>query len=126
LEEDEVNLDLGMSAVTKLSKKMGKGYFSSKSLHNTGITDGEEDTTPMLRKRKLGKRLTIHDKCNIAHAIIVNMEKLSDVAKEHRISRNQVSQVISKCNKSREYLRDMLVSRDVVCAHRDAIAGIVM
>lgn len=77
-----------MSTVSKLAGKMKKGYFSYKSLHDTGISDGVEDTTAMLRKRKMGKRLTIHDICNIIHAVIVKKEKQSDVAKEHRITHN--------------------------------------
>jgi hypothetical protein len=65
---------------------MNRGYFSSKIQQASRDFEEAEDTTPMHRKRKRNKRLTILEICSIIHGVIVKKEKQYDVAKEYRIS----------------------------------------
>jgi len=51
--------------------------------------------------------LSVDDKINIVHKVLVEFKYQQDVAKEYRISLNHVSQLVHKARKKPEFLREL-------------------
>ena len=60
------------------------------------------------RQKKRKAALTLTDKINIAYKVLIEYDKVEDVAKEFRITRTGVSNIVSKIKKNKAAFDEML------------------
>jgi len=63
-------------------------------------------------KSKRRGPLTISERIDIAHRVLIGFEKHSDLAKEFRVSPGVIAQVIHKAKVNKEFLSELLSKRD--------------
>ena len=72
------------------------------------MSDYAPECPPQLRRRgKHRAKIALADFLKIAHAVIVGHEKHADVAKEFRVGRSRVSQIVGQVLKNKELLTEM-------------------
>jgi hypothetical protein len=114
LEDPSSQVTVDIKAVTNLSEKMHRGYFSKKVL-SPGLPERKEPVPSMLRRRRKRQRLTIFEICEIVHSVVVELRKHNEVAKEWRVLPNVVAAYVAKVRRNPSYLSEVLSKRDAVC-----------
>ena len=74
-----------------------------------------KDETPvgMRRSHNRRKHLSLNEKVEIIYKVLVQHEKIQDVAKEHRIKANHVSFLSRRASKNPTFLRELFSADDV-------------
>jgi len=69
-------------------------------------------TTIHRRKRsRKGKKLTLEEKIEISHKVICQGELQADVAKEYRLSKTYVSNIVNRSWKNPKYIGELKAQR---------------
>ena len=69
-----------------------------------------------LNSRHRGRRrpaLTVAEKIEIVHKVIVEYEYQQDVAKEFRVSRYVVQALVNKARKNKDFIDELVAKRDL-------------
>lgn len=95
------NQDEDLRELSKLAKKVDKGYFPRRALkRGHEAYDFEEDTASRTRRRSKKRTLfDVDDKVDIVHRVLVEHELVTDVAKEYRVSVGVVQAIVAKAQK---------------------------
>ena len=81
---------------------------------------------PRCRKkaRKRGT-LSLGDKVDIVHQVLVEHEMVADVAKEYRVSQQVVQILVTKARKKKGFFEELLAIKDVKAIRRQVISEVV-
>ena len=60
------------------------------------------------RQKKRKAALTLTDKINIAYKVLIEYDKIQDVAKEFRITKQGISSIVIKFQKNKAAFEEML------------------
>ena len=69
-----------------------------------------------------GKPLTVHEKLDIAHKVLVENELRKDVAKEYRISYQVVNRIVDKVKKKPGWLTEIISQHEEKATRRALLA----
>ena len=72
-----------------------------------------EDVCPQKRKKKAKRgSLSVEDKVNIVHQVLVQNEMYADVAKEHRVSQQVIRRIIKQARDNKKFLAELMSERN--------------
>ena len=66
----------------------------------------------MHKKTKQRKSLTVQQKIQIVHQVLVEHQRQADVAAEHKISTKYVSALCVKAQKNKQFIDEIMSKRD--------------
>ena len=103
-------IDVKLQEVDRLHRKMSRFELRQ----NRGRRDDPENewrepcAFMHYRQKKRKAALTLTDKISIAYKVLIEYDKMEDVAKEFRITRTGVSNIVSKIKKNKAAFDEML------------------
>ena len=94
----------------------------NKLLNDDSFNEWHEPVAPAL-KRKLKKKppLTPQDKVAIALKVLVDFDKLAEVAKEFRVSVSYISSIVSKIKKNKAAFDELYAKMEEKLVARKAV-----
>ena len=78
-------------------------------------------------RRQRSKRrgpVTLNEKIDIVHRVLIGFEKHADIARELRVAPSVVAMVIYKAKQKKEVLRELLNKREEAASRREAIKAV--
>ena len=104
---------------------MQRGYFKGKVLQPRDSTLINIQTPIPQRRVRKPKRLTLQEKVDVVHRVLVSHEKHADVAKMYRVRSSVVGQLLSKAKKKPAFLGELVHKEEVVTGRTAAISKVV-
>ena len=103
-------VDAKLEEVDRLHRKMSRFELrQNRSRRDDPENEWREPCPFMLNRQKKRKAaLTLTDKIHIAYKVLIEHDKVDDVAKEFRITRTGVSHIVSKIKKNKAAFDEML------------------
>ena len=88
----------------RIAKKLSRFEVRQNKLRNEDKeNEWLEFTSPLLKRKKKKKPpVSIADKVSIACKVLIDFEKVADVAKEFRVSVSYISSIVSKIKKNKK------------------------
>jgi hypothetical protein len=116
---EDLHADLG-----KLAARIHKGYFTSLPKVDSGFSYNE---TPAPARKKGSRRplLTQSEKLAIVHAVVVNLKKVKDVAKEYRVTVSTVGVLVHKANRKPKFIEELFAKQDLFEVKRVLVEEVV-
>ena len=126
-EQRAQDLEAEVKEISKLAKKIDKGYFPiSHELWRSTKEDFAEETESGCRRRmKKLKDLSVCDRITIVHQVLVDLEKQSEVANEWRVHKLTVHRLIKGAQTNKKFLEELILERDAKELRRKFIAEFV-
>ena len=108
-EEKDYNLKEAIKEVEVLAKIVRQRGTPHDSIKTMLSQPDFKEPVPIGMRRRSRRRavLSVDEKINIVHKVLVEFEYQKDVAKEYRISIQTVSTLVSKAKKKPEFLREL-------------------
>jgi hypothetical protein len=100
-EKEIIDPDAYLRSATTLASKMHMGYFRQPKMKNVCYK-------PTLSKRERWSMLTVDDKIDIVHEVLVLKHPQNEVAKKYCRSDGFISSFLRKFRKNRNLLREMM------------------
>ena len=98
-EETSTKAEGDVTSVNNLAAKMHRGYFKSKVL-NPEEVDYIPSNTPVLHRTiHKSKRLSLKEKMEVIHGVLVRHEFQAHIAKQYRVKPVVVSVLVNKAKK---------------------------
>ena len=103
-------VDAKLEEVDRLHKKMSRFEVrQNRGRRDDPENEWREPCAFMLNRQKKRKAaLTLTDKINIAYKVLIEYDKIQDVAKEFRITKSVVSGIVTKIQKNKAAFDEML------------------
>ena len=100
-------------AVSKLRKRMGRGYYEQPTdeQQRLRVKESPKLTPSLLRHKSLKRIISTADKIDIVHRVLVQKEKQSEVAKHYRRTVAAISRIVCAITKKPAILSEMLALR---------------
>ena len=94
--------------IGKFGIKIHKGYFKRYEV-KAKLGDFDEDIPVPCRKRKQRRfQLTVVDRLDIVHQVLVQCKMVVAVAKQYRITQNTVRMLVVKAKKKPKFMAELL------------------
>ncbi len=113
--------------ISRLARRISRGEFREGAQEKQMIKPDFQETVA-IRSRHRSKRrgpLTISERIDIAHRVLVGYEMHADLAREYRVSSGVIAQLIFKAKRHKGFLKELLMKRDEKQRRKEQIAGFV-
>jgi hypothetical protein len=109
--------------VSRLARRVQRGAFRDQQTEKALLAcDISEQVAIGNRKRSKRKGpLTLNEKIDIVHRVLIGFEKHADIAREYRVAPSVVAMVIYRAKHKKEVLRELLNKREEEASRREVI-----
>jgi hypothetical protein len=117
-DKEVIDPDAYLRSATTLASKMHMGYFRQPKVENVCYT-------PTLTKRERWSNLTLNDKIDIVHEVLVLKHPQHEVAKKYCRTDGYISSFLRKFRENRNLLREMMDQRDQALVKVEVVQEVI-
>ena len=111
--------------MSKLAARMQRGYFKGKVLQPKPVGDLAAATADPCKKIWKARRLSLEQKYQVLHAVLIKHELQVDVARRFYLRPWTVSQLVNMAKRKPEFLRELTANQEAEARTREAVSGLV-
>ena len=109
--------------VSRLARRAQRGAFRDQVAEKAMLAPDIDERVAVGRRQRSKRRgpVTLNEKIDIVHRVLIGFEKHADVARELRVAPSVVAMVIYKAKQKKEVLRELLNKREEAASRRETI-----